>query len=188
MGERWQRFAALRRERGTRRLGTSVLVAAMLLLPPGCAVGEEPPSGFPVVDGIRGRVTRAFDGDSFVMRSEGRKIEVRVFGIDAPEKGQPWSRKSRARSKDLLEDEEVIVRVTTPSDRYGRVVGEVFLPDGRSYAHVIVREGLAWQFRRYSKDTTVAALEREARRQRRGLWADANPEPPWEYRRRKPRR
>ena len=78
--------------------------------------------------------------------------------------------------------------VTAESDRYGRVVGNVILSDGRNYAHIIVGEGLAWQYRRYSKDAEVAALEREAQRDRRGLWHDKDPEPPWKYRRRKPRR
>lgn len=161
---------------------------AVALLVPGCARGDEAARSRPEFDGPVGRVERVFDGDSFVMKSDGRRVEVRVFGIDAPEKGQPFSKKARARSKELLEGEEVVVEVTTAKDKYGRVIGNVFLPDGRSYAHVIVGEGLAWQFRRYSKDPEVAALEREAREARRGLWYDKNPEPPWEYRRRKPRR
>lgn len=167
-----------------------VRLVALVLILPGCARGEDSTARrieVDSVDGIRGRIERVFDGDSFVMRSDGRKVEVRVFGIDAPEKGQPFSKKARTRSKELLEGEDVVIEVTTPRDVHGRVVGNVFLADGRNYAHVIVGEGLAWQFRRYSKDPTVAALEREARGDRRGLWYDKNPEPPWEYRRRKRR-
>ena len=163
-----------------------ILLWALFL--PACAQGEETTPSARKIDGIHGRVKHAFDGDSFVMMSDGRKVNVRIFGIDAPEKGQPFSKKARSRSKELLEGTEVVVRVTTPSDVYGRVVGEVFLPDGRNYAHVIVGEGLAWQFRRYSKDAEVAALEREAKSAGRGLWHDKDPEPPWKYRRRKPRR
>lgn len=176
-----------------RSTGAFVVLVALLL--PGCARGEapgrespraeSPPDERPRVGGLRGRVVKVFDGDSFVMRSGDERVDVRVFGIDAPEKGQPFSQKARSRSRELLDGEEVVVRVTTPRDVHGRVVGEVFLEDGRSYAHVIVGEGLAWQFRRYSNDPAVAALERDAQRARRGLWRDRDPEPPWEFRRRK---
>ncbi len=150
---------------------------------------EQAPVARALEGGRSGRVTRVFDGDSFVMRSDGRDVDVRVFGIDAPEKGQPWSKKARTRARDLLEGREIVVRVTTERDVHGRVVGSVHLPDGRNYAHVIVAEGLAWQFRRYSKDPAVAALEREARDAHRGVWSERDPEPPWEYRRRRrPRR
>lgn len=177
-----------------RKMQGFVIVAVLAALLPGCAQSEEPPpftlpsSPLEDVDGLRGRVDRVYDGDSFVMRSNGKRINVRVFGIDAPEKGQPFSKKARSRSKKLLEGQTIVVQVTTAQDVHGRVVGNVILPDGQSYAHVVVGEGLAWQFRRYSDDPEVAALEAEAKRERRGLWYDKNPEPPWEYRRRKPRR
>lgn len=171
------------------RPGLGRLLLLAVLITPGCARSEDGAAVRADVDvvGIRGRVERVFDGDSFVMRSDGRKVEIRVFGIDAPEKGQPFSKKARARSRALLEGEDVIVEVTTPRDAYGRVVGNVYLGDGLNYAQVIVGEGLAWQYRRYSKDPAVARLEREARQARRGLWYDENPEPPWRYRRRKRR-
>ncbi len=67
-------------------------------------------------------------------------------------------------------------------DRYGRTVGEVLLPDGRSLNHELVRVGLAWMYRRYTNDQSLSDLEEEARVARRGLWADRNPIPPWEWR------
>ncbi len=68
-------------------------------------------------------------------------------------------------------------------DRYGRTVGVVLLPDGRSLNHELVRAGLAWWYRRYAPDDeTLAQLERDARGAERGLWADAEPVPPWEWR------
>ena len=70
-------------------------------------------------------------------------------------------------------------------DRYGRTVGEVILPDGRVLNHELVRAGLAWWYRRYAPDDkTLEQLERGARGANRGLWADPNPVPPWEWRRR----
>jgi endonuclease YncB( thermonuclease family) len=67
-------------------------------------------------------------------------------------------------------------------DRYGRTIGDVFLPDGRHLNQELVRAGYAWWYRRYSADQRLAALEGEARAARRGLWTDPNPQPPWEWR------
>lgn len=167
----------------------ALLAVVLGFLAPGCAQSEPPSTtAGDQIDGIRGRVQHAFDGDSFILQSDGKRIDVRVFGIDAPEKGQPFSKKSRSRAKKLLEGQAVVIEVTTERDRHGRVVGNVYLPDGRNYAHILVSEGLAWQFRRFSKDPEVARLEQEARSERRGLWQEKDPEPPWEYRSRNRRK
>jgi hypothetical protein len=68
-------------------------------------------------------------------------------------------------------------------DRYGRLVAEVTLPDGRVLNEELVRQGWAWWYRRYAPDNaTLATLESEAREARRGLWADQKPMAPWEWR------
>nr|NIO21134.1 SNase-like nuclease [Candidatus Aenigmarchaeota archaeon] len=78
---------------------------------------------------------------------------------------------------------EVKVQVQT-TDRYGRIVGEVILPDGLSLNKQLVYMGLAWWYRKYApNDRTLKALETGARAAKRGLWADKNPIPPWEWRR-----
>lgn len=64
-------------------------------------------------------------------------------------------------------------------DRYGRTVGEVILPDGSNLNALIVRRA----YRRYSKK--FIPEEEEAKANRRGLWKDRNPIPPWEFRRNK---
>lgn len=69
------------------------------------------------------------------------------------------------------------------TDRYGRVVGEVLLPDGRSLNRELVRAGLAWWYRQYAPtDTLLAQLEAEARAAHQGLWSDPAPVPPWAWR------
>ncbi len=70
-------------------------------------------------------------------------------------------------------------------DRYWRTVGEVVLPDGGSLNEGLVKAGLAWWYRRYApEDGTLAQLEANAKAAKRGLWAEPNPVPPWEWRKR----
>jgi micrococcal nuclease len=68
-------------------------------------------------------------------------------------------------------------------DRYGRSVADVTLPDGRSLNREMVRGGIAWWYRKYAaNDQVLARLEAEARQAKRGLWSQADPKPPWEWR------
>jgi micrococcal nuclease len=70
------------------------------------------------------------------------------------------------------------------TDRYGRTVADAILPDGRSMNREMVRQGMAWWFRRYAPgDAELARLEREARAAKMGLWSQPRPVPPWEWRR-----
>jgi micrococcal nuclease len=68
-------------------------------------------------------------------------------------------------------------------DSYGRIIGLVVLPDGTILNHELVKQGLAWQYRRSSQDGILAAMEAAARESKRGLWADSQAIPPWEWRR-----
>jgi micrococcal nuclease len=130
-----------------------------------------------------GKVVGISDGDTISVLREGRVVKVRLYGVDAPEKAQPFGTQARKLTGDLVFQRDVTIVVHT-TDRYGRLVGEVLLPDGRSLGQELVRAGLAWWYRQYAhKDTALAQLEAEARAAKRGLWADANPTPPGEWRR-----
>lgn len=158
-----------------RRCLTALLALLFLLGGPGCT------------DAASDRVDRArvFDGDSFeARRADGRRVEVRLFGIDAPERYQAWNRRSRSALRDLVDGESLSLRVVEV-DRYDRLVAEVFLPDGRSVNAAQVEEGNAWVYRRYTDDARLIGLEEEARAARRGLWSMPAHEqvPPWEWRR-----
>jgi len=69
------------------------------------------------------------------------------------------------------------------TDMHGRTVAYSYLDDGTKLSHEIVKAGLAWNFKKYSTDSTLANLEIEARNLKLGLWIDKNPMPPWEDRR-----
>ena len=133
-----------------------------------------------------GRVVKVTDGDTVQVLHNGRAEKVRLAGIDCPEKNQAYGQAARRFVLDLAAQTIVSVRVET-TDRYGRTVGEVILPDGVSLNRELVRAGYAWWYRRYSDDPSLGALEEQARTQRRGLWQDPDPVPPWEWRRGKRR-
>lgn len=129
------------------------------------------------------------DGDSFVARrADGTKIRVRLAGIDAPEKSQPWANVARQKLRALLAERELVI---TPlkTDRWGRLVALV-QAGGEDPALLMLEAGLAWHFTRYDRDLPVALRDRyaraeaEARSAPLGLWQASEPEPPWEFRRR----
>ncbi len=142
----------------------------------------------------RGRVAGVADGDTLTIEREVHaalgprsrpRERVRLAGIDAPEREQPFGTSSRRLVSELTGGGAVRVR-EQGRDRYGRLLAEVFLADGRSLNRELVRLGAAWWFRRYAPDDgELAALEGEARTGGRGLWAHADPVPPWEWRSRK---
>ena len=111
-----------------------------------------------------GQAIRVFDGDSLVIHQSGAQVEVRLFGIDAPERYQPWSRRSREALKSLVRGQS-LRRVPVTEDRYGRVVATVFrVSDNLDVNAEMVRTGHAWVYRRYTEDPHLIGLEDEARR------------------------
>jgi endonuclease YncB( thermonuclease family) len=116
-----------------------------------------------------------------VVLSGGVGVEVRLDGIDCPELGQAFGNRAKGYTSELAFGRAVRL-AGKGRDDYGRELAEVFLPDGRSLNRELVAAGFAWWFRRHSTDRVLESLEREARTARRGLWADPNPVPPWDYR------
>ncbi|MGE3537788.1 MAG: thermonuclease family protein [Candidatus Tectimicrobiota bacterium] len=142
------------------------------------------PDGVGAAEPFTGPVVGVSDGDTRSVLQDGTAVNIRLHGIDTPERGQPFGSQARQRTSALAFQQIVTVLVVAPADRYGRVVGEVLLPDGRSLNQELVKAGLAWWYRQYApKDTTLAQREAAARQARLGLWADAQPVPPWDWRR-----
>lgn len=99
---------------------------------------------------------------------------------ERPEKAQPFGTKSRENLAGKVFGNTVRVEVIDV-DRYKREVGRIYLGD-RFINMEMVRDGFAWRYVRYDKPGEFTAAEREAREKGRGLWADKNPVPPWEWR------
>jgi micrococcal nuclease len=129
-----------------------------------------------------GKVVRVADGDTITVMHFGKDEKIRLAGIDCPERKQAFGTRARQFTSKLVFGQVVTVMAETV-DRFGRTVGEVILPDGRSLNRELVRAGYAWWYRQFSDDETLGQLEEEARMFRRGLWAESNPIPPWEFRR-----
>jgi endonuclease YncB( thermonuclease family) len=128
------------------------------------------------------RVVRVIDGDTLDVLADGERVRIRIFGIDTPERGQPWSRKARDALTRRVAGKDVRIN-EVETDDYGRLVGEVYADDV-CVGCELVREGHAWVYRAYTHDPVLLQLEADAREHRRGLWAlpEAERVPPWEWR------
>ena len=128
-----------------------------------------------------GKVVGVSDGDTIKVLKNGIQVKVRLASIDFPEKGQPYGQKAKQFTAEMVAGEVVKVW-QTDTDRYGRIVGFVFVGD-KNLNKELLSAGLAWHYKKYSRDPALAKLEFEARSAKRGLWAERDPVPPWEWRR-----
>lgn len=137
---------------------------------------------------IHGRVVAVADGDTLtVLDRSNRQHRVRLANIDAPESHQAFGQKAKKGLSDACFAASARVVVVDMDTQYNRVVGDVFCArDGGATVHANreqVRQGLAWAYTRYLRDPAIAPLQAQAQGQRMGLWSDAHPVPPWEFRR-----
>ena len=136
---------------------------------------------------LAGRVVGVSDGDTVtVLTAENRQFKIRLSGIDAPEKKQPFGAHAKATLARQLFGQPVVVE-WSKTDRYGRIVGKIEV-DGVDANLEQVREGSAWVYTRYLRElpaedrSLYLEVERQAKSERRGLWRDSEPEPPWQWR------
>jgi micrococcal nuclease len=130
---------------------------------------------------LRGKVVSIADGDTItVLDADKKQHKVRLTGIDAPEKKQAFGAKSKERLGELVAGKDVVVD-WTKKDTYGRILGKV--RQGSLDVNLqMIKDGMAWHYRSYSKSAELSMAEAEAKAVKKGLWADPNPVPPWEFR------
>jgi len=138
-------------------------------------------------DMLQGRVVGVSDGDTVtVLDTSHTQFKIRLMGIDAPEKKMPFGQKSKEHLSDLVFNKQVTVEYSK-RDKYGRTVGKI-LVDGVDANLEQVKAGLAWHYKQYQKEqtpddrTAYAQAEELARTAKAGLWLDAEPTPPWDWR------
>jgi endonuclease YncB( thermonuclease family) len=127
-----------------------------------------------------GKVIGVTDGDTIKILEHREMLKVRLAEVDAPETGQAFGTQAKKALSDLVFGKEVRV-IERDQDRYGRMVGVVYV-DNQSVNREMVRQGMAWVYRRYATEIAFFQLEEEAKAQKRGLWADPHAIPPWDYR------
>jgi len=132
---------------------------------------------------ITGTLDSVIDGDTITIISKGKIVEIRLFGIDTPEKAQPFGQVARNFTGGKASKGEIRVESIT-KDHDGRTVAMVFV-NGINLNEQIVSQGFGWVYRQYCKKSICAdwlQLESNAKASHVGLWVDANPTPPWEFR------
>lgn len=133
---------------------------------------------------ITAKVVGVKDGDTFVVLHEKKEIVVRLEHIDAPEKNQPFGSRAKQFASDFCFGKTVVVIGNGKKDRNGRWIGEIFY-NNQNLNKELVRNGLAWHYKRYSKSANYADLETSARKKKVGLWRDKDPVAPWNWRKSK---
>jgi len=163
--------------KNSNRIIKALLVLSALLL----SASAQPQSIF-------GKVVGVSEGDTItVLDAYKQQHKVRLDGIDAPESKQAYGSGAKQSLSDLVFGKTVTVNILT-KDRYRRVLGRVTL-DGKNINLEQVNRGFAWFYRFYAKGLRpedAAAYEQAeaiARKEKRGLRADGEPMPPWDYRR-----
>ena len=133
---------------------------------------------------ITGKVVGISDGDTFKLLESGNKTtRVRLYGVDAPEKGQEYVTQAKEKLSELIFSKAVEV-VEKDTDRYGRIVGIVYA-DGKNINEEMLRSGYVWHYTQYDKNEAWAQLMKGAQKRKAGLWNKANPTPPWLWRKQK---
>jgi micrococcal nuclease len=128
-----------------------------------------------------GKVVGIKDGDTILVLYGKENIKIRLHQIDCPELGQDFGRKAKDFTSDLCFGKDVKV-IVKGKDYFGRTLADIILPDQRILNQELVKKGMAWHFKKYSKDKVLENLEEKARKTKTGLWSSSKPLPPWEFR------
>ena len=146
-------------------------VLLLLLSATASAAGQKP---------YYAKVISVIDGDTVMVEHAKHRTTIRLASIDAPERTQAYGDVSREALTARVLRKDVYVQPKV-IDEYGRTVATLEL-NGVDINREQVRKGYAWEYSFHHADHAMVALQNEARAARRGLWAEANPQPPWEYR------
>lgn len=135
-------------------------------------------------DQLRGKIVAVLDGDSLVLQTGNGRRHIRLSGIDAPEKGQPFSDASRDHLSALALGKEAEADCYKRQRRRQVCFVEIQDQDlGLEQLHA----GMAWWYQRYAQEQPLLlqmsyeAAAKNAAAQRKGIWQDDDPVPPWDW-------
>lgn len=129
------------------------------------------------------KVIRILDGDTMEILYQNNPIKIRLAHIDCPEKrgSQPFGNNAKITLSNLCFAQNVTVQAQN-YDRNKRLIAVIINQTKQNVNQEMVKQGMAWHFKKYSKDITYSKLEAEARKNKIGLWQDKNPIAPWLWR------
>jgi len=128
-----------------------------------------------------GKVIKIKDGDTIVVLDIlNNQTTIRLAEIDCPESGQPFGKNAKQFTSDQVYLKWITYKVET-KDRYGRTIGKVFY-DKKYLSEELVKNGLAWHYKKYSNSKNIATLEKLARQSKKGLWSEKISTAPWDWR------
>lgn len=139
------------------------------------------------IDGSLIEIIKVIDGDSLRLRiANEAPVDVRLYGIDAPEFKQTYGRESQIFLYDLMSRNRIESLEIIDVDRYDRLVVLLYLENGISVQEELLASGMAWYYGRFCKIKSICAewddLEKNARSEGLGLWADDFAQAPWNWR------
>jgi micrococcal nuclease len=138
-----------------------------------------------IIAQITGKVVGVHDGDTFtLLTKENVQYKVRLHGVDCPELKQDFGKVCKKYTSDVIFNKTVKVEYSK-KDRYGRIVGIVISPNGKTLNEELLRYGYAWHYIKYDQNPKWDKLESDARNAKLGLWKQTNATPPWDYRKEK---
>ena len=127
------------------------------------------------------KVIAVKDGDTIViLDANNNQITLRLAEIDCPEKGQPFGTQAKNYTSNLVFGKN-ITYIKTDTDRYGRTIAKVYI-NNKYLSEEIIKAGMGWWYYKYSTNQYLGELQSEAKRNKIGLWVDANPIAPWNWR------
>ena len=123
---------------------------------------------------LKGRVVRVIDGDTVdVLTPENKTVRLRLWGVDCPERWQPYGAASKDYAARLCLNQNISARTAGLRWSFGRKNADVTLSNGRNLNRALVEAGFArWSPAHAPNEQDLKRLEANARRARRGLWAD----------------
>lgn len=133
---------------------------------------------------IQGRVIKVTDGDTITLLTKNnKKIKIRLYGIDCPEKGQDYYQVAKNYLSKEVYQKNVNVEVKN-KDRYQRSVGIVWL-NNTNINLSLLKQGLAWHYVQYDKSATYANAQKNAQLNKKNIWSSNKATAPWEFRKAK---
>lgn len=124
------------------------------------------------------KVVDVYDGDTLILSDGGRARIIQLFGVDCPEKGQPFGLRATDHSRNIVAGKDIRI-ISVDVKRYPRCM--VYVKDKCLNEELLIA-GYAWHDKRYCVDEKWAEMERKAVADKKGLWSQEAPVPPWQFR------